>query len=326
VLAQEAPDGPDVFIADAQRYRRELLAHCYRMTGSLHDAEDLVQETYLRAWKAYDRFEGKSSVRTWLHRIATNTCLTALEARKRRPLPTGLGAPDSDPTAELESRPEVPWLEPLPDHDDSADPSNVVGTRESVRLAFIAALQHLSPRQRAVLVLRDVLQWKAAEVADAVGASTAAVNSLLQRARAQLDSVGPSVDDVVAAPDSPEARQLLARYIAAFEDYDIDTLETMFTADAIWEMPPFTGWYRGPRTIGTLIHHNCPAEKAGDMRLLPVSANGQPGAAMYMRNPQTGRHEPFQLHVLDVVPAGISHVVAFLDTTVFPKFGLPEQL
>ncbi|MFN8228557.1 MAG: sigma-70 family RNA polymerase sigma factor [Mycobacterium sp.] len=326
VLAQEAPDGPDVFIADAQRYRRELLAHCYRMTGSLHDAEDLVQETYLRAWKAYDRFEGKSSVRTWLHRIATNTCLTALEARKRRPLPTGLGAPDSDPTAELESRPEVPWLEPLPDHDDSADPSNVVGTRESVRLAFIAALQHLSPRQRAVLVLRDVLQWKAAEVADAVGASTAAVNSLLQRARAQLDSVGPSVDDVVAAPDSPEARQLLARYIAAFEDYDIDTLETMFTADAIWEMPPFTRWYRGPRTIGTLIHHNCPAEKAGDMRLLPVSANGQPGAAMYMRNPQTGRHEPFQLHVLDVVPAGISHVVAFLDTTVFPKFGLPEQL
>ncbi len=326
MLAQEAPDGPDVFIADAQRYRRELLAHCYRMTGSLHDAEDLVQETYLRAWKAYDRFEGKSSVRTWLHRIATNTCLTALEARKRRPLPTGLGAPDSDPTAELESRPEVPWLEPLPDHDDSADPSNVVGTRESVRLAFIAALQHLSPRQRAVLVLRDVLQWKAAEVADAVGASTAAVNSLLQRARAQLDSVGPSVDDVVAAPDSPEARQLLARYIAAFEDYDIDTLETMFTADAIWEMPPFTGWYRGPRTIGTLIHHNCPAEKAGDMRLLPVTANGQPGAAMYMRNPQTDRHLPFQLHVLDIVPAGISHVVAFLDTSVFPKFGLPEQL
>ena len=326
MLAQEAPDGPDVFIADAQRYRRELLAHCYRMTGSLHDAEDLVQETYLRAWKAYDRFEGKSSVRTWLHRIATNTCLTALEGRKRRPLPTGLGAPDSDPTAELESRPEVPWLEPLPDHDDSADPSNVVGTRESVRLAFIAALQHLSPRQRAVLVLRDVLQWKAAEVADAVGASTAAVNSLLQRARAQLDSVGPSVDDVVAAPDSPEARQLLARYIAAFEDYDIDTLETMFTADAIWEMPPFTGWYRGPRTIGTLIHHNCPAEKAGDMRLLPVTANGQPGAAMYMRNPQTARHEPFQLHVLDIVPAGISHVVAFLDTSVFPKFGLPQQL
>ena len=326
VLAEQLPDGPDDFLADAQRYRRELLAHCYRMTGSLYDAEDLVQETYLRAWKAYDRFEGKSSVRTWLHRIATNTCLTALEARQRRPLPTGLGAPDSDPTAELEARPEVPWLEPLPDGDDSTDPSTVVGTRESVRLAFIAALQHLSPRQRAVLVLRDVLQWRAAEVAEAVGSSTAAVNSLLQRARAQLDTVGPSADDVVAAPDSPEARDLLARYIAAFEDYDIDTLETMFTADAIWEMPPFTGWYRGPRTIGTLIHQNCPADKAGDMRLLPVTANGQPGAAMYMRDPQTGHHVPFQLHVLDITPAGISHVVAFLDTSVFPKFGLPQQL
>ncbi len=326
VLAQEAPDGPDVFIADAQRYRRELLAHCYRMTGSLHDAEDLVQETYLRAWKAYDRFEGKSSVRTWLHRIATNTCLTALEARKRRPLPTGLGAPDSDPTAELESRPEVPWLEPLPDHDDSADPSNVVGTRESVRLAFIAALQHLSPRQRAVLVLRDVLQWKAAEVADAVGASTAAVNSLLQRARAQLDSVGPSVDDVVAAPDSPEARQLLARYIAAFEDYDIDTLETMFTADAIWEMPPFDSWYVGPAAIGALSRDKCPAERAGDMRFVSTTANGQTAAGMYLRNPQTGAHEAFQLHVLDITEAGITHVVAFLDTRLFEKFGLPAVL
>ncbi|MFN8101140.1 MAG: sigma-70 family RNA polymerase sigma factor [Mycobacterium sp.] len=324
LLAEGESDGPDVFLADAQRYRRELLAHCYRMTGSLHDAEDLVQETYLRAWKAYDRFEGKSSVRTWLHRIATNTCLTALEGRQRRPLPVGLGAPDSDPTAELETRAEVPWLEPLPD--EESDPAGIVGSRESVRLAFIAALQHLSPRQRAVLVLRDVLQWKAAEVADAVGASTAAVNSLLQRARAQLDSVGPSRDDVLTAPDSPEARQLLARYVAAFEDYDIDTLVTMFTADAVWEMPPFTGWYRGPQTIGTLIHHNCPAEKAGDMRLLPLTANGQPGAAMYMRNPQTGAHEPFQLHVLDVTPAGISHVVAFLDTSVFPKFGLPERI
>lgn len=322
--ARGLDDDPDAFLADAQRYRRELLAHCYRMTGSLHDAEDLVQETYLRAWKAYPRFEGKSSVRTWLHRIATNACLTALAGRQRRPLPTGLGGPDSDPTAELEARADVPWLEPLPD--DAADPSNIVGSRESVRLAFIAALQHLSPRQRAVLVLRDVLQWKAAEVADAIGASTAAVNSLLQRARAQLESADPSEDDTVGAPDSPGARALLGRYVAAFEDYDIDTLVTMFTQEAVWEMPPFTGWYRGGPAIGTLIHHNCPAEKAGDMRLLPLSANGQPAAAMYMRNPRTGVHEPFQLHVLDIGPDGISHVVAFLDTSVFPKFGLPERL
>ncbi|MBX9640757.1 MAG: RNA polymerase subunit sigma-70, partial [Mycobacteriaceae bacterium] len=190
------------FSAHAEPYRRELLAHCYRMTGSLHDAEDLVQETLLRAWKSYDRFEGKSSVRTWLHRIATNTCLTALEGRGRRPLPTGLGNARSDPTAELIERAEVPWLEPLPDAQDPADPAVITESRESVRLAFIAALQHLSPRQRAVLLLRDVLQWKAAEVAEAIGTTTVAVNSLLQRARAQLDAVAPSADDRLATPDS----------------------------------------------------------------------------------------------------------------------------
>jgi RNA polymerase sigma-70 factor, ECF subfamily len=324
VLAERGDD-PDEFLADAQRYRRELLAHCYRMTGSLHDAEDLVQETYLRAWKSYRGFEGKSSVRTWLHRIATNTCLTALEGRARRPLPTGLGAPASGPTDELEMG-EVPWLEPLPDEGDPADPLTIVGSRESVRLAFVAALQHLSPRQRAVLVLREVLQWKAAEVAEAIGATTAAVNSLLQRARAQLDAVGPSEDDALTAPDSPEARATLARYIAAFENYDIDTLVTLFTEEAIWEMPPFTGWYRGRQTIRDLIHHNCPAEKAGDMRLLPLTANGQPAAAMYMRNPATDVHEAFQFHVLDHPPGGVSRVVAFGDTSLFEKFGLPQQL
>lgn len=294
------------------------------MTGSLHDAEDLVQETYLRAWKAYDRFEGASTARTWLYRIATNTCLTALEGRRRRPLPTGLGAPDSEPTAALETRTDVPWLEPLPG--GGGDPLEVVGDRESVRLAFIAALQYLPPRQRAVLVLREVLQFSAAEVAAAVGVTTATVNSLLQRARAQLDRVGAGRDELPAAPDSPRARELLARYVAAFEDYDIDALVTMFTEDAVWEMPPFTGWYRGAATIGSLIRHNCPAEKAGDMRLLPVAANGQTGAAMYMRDRRSGAHEPFQLHVIDATPAGITHVVAFLDTSLFPKFGLPERL
>src|ERR1700758_3635550 len=219
VLAEDFAGNDDAnFSAAAEPYRRELLAHCYRMTGSLHDAEDLVQETFLRAWRAYDRFEGKSSVRTWLHRIATNTCLTALEGRQRRPLPTGLGAPSSDPAGELIESAEVPWLEPLP------DPSVIVGSRESVRLAFVAALQHLSPRQRAVLLLREVLQWRAAEVADAIGASTAAVNSLLQRARSQLEAAGPSPEDPLAAPDSPDAQDRLTRYIAAFEAYDIDRL------------------------------------------------------------------------------------------------------
>lgn len=325
VLARGIDDqsAEDAFLADAERYRRELLAHCYRMTGSLQDAEDLVQDTYLRAWKAYHGFKGNSSVRTWLYRIATNTCLTSLEGRKRRPLPTGLGAPSSDPTDDLVERAEVPWLQPLPDA--ASDPSEIVGSRESVRLAFVAALQHLSPRQRAVLVMRDVLQWKAAEVADAIGTSTAAVNSLLQRARAQLDAVGPSEDDHPAEPESPETQDRLARYIAAFEAYDIDSLVEMFTAEAIWEMPPFDGWYQGGTAIGTLIHQQCPADAPGDMRLIPLSANGQPAAAMYLLDADSGRHLPFQLHVLDIRPDGVSHVVAFLDTTLFAKFGLPHR-
>ena len=329
-LLEQNPQGDPAlggdFSTHAEPYRRELLAHCYRMTGSLHDAEDLVQETYLRAWKSYDRFEGRSSMRTWLHRIATNTCLSALEGRQRRPLPVGLGAPSSDPTAELEQRLEVPWLEPLPPlTDDPADPSVIAGSRESVRLAFVAALQHLSPRQRAVLLLRDVLQWKAAEVAAAIGTTTTAVNSLLQRARTQLDAVGPSSGDRLAAPDSPEAQDLLARYIAAFETYDIDRLVELFTAEAIWEMPPYTGWYRGAPDIVTLIHQQCPAESPGDMRMLPLVANGQPAAAMYMRAGE--RHVPFQLHVLDVHAQGkVSHVVAFLDDALFAKFGLPSSL
>lgn len=314
----------DAFLADAQRYRRELLAHCYRMTGSLHDAEDLVQETYLRAWKSYEGFEGKSSVRTWLYRIATNTCLTALESRQRRPLPSGLGTPSSAGADAITEHPEVPWLEPLPD--ESADPVNIVGDRESVRLAFVAALQHLSPRQRAVLVMREVLQWKAAEVADAIGASTAAVNSLLQRARAQLEAANPKQDGPIVAPESPEAQHMLSRYIAAFEAYDIDSLVELFTAEAIWEMPPFDSWYRGPQAIGDLSRHKCPAEKAGDMRFIRTTANDQPAAALYMRSPETGVHEAFQLHVLAIGSDGISHVVAFMDPSLFEKFGLPASL
>ncbi|AGB20567.1 RNA polymerase sigma-70 factor, TIGR02960 family [Mycobacterium sp. JS623] len=320
VLAHETDDE---FLLKAEPHRRELLAHCYRMTGSLHDAEDLVQETYLRAWKAYGGFKGQSSLRTWLYRIATNTCLTALDSRQRRPLPTGLGQPSSDPVDDIAARDEVPWLEPLPD--DSADPSTIVGSRESVRLAFVAALQHLSPRQRAVLVLREVLQWKAAEVADAIGSSTAAVNSLLQRARAQLDEVGPSEDDQLAEPDSPESKDLLDRYIAAFENYDIDKLVDLFTADAVWEMPPFDGWYQGPENIVLLSKTHCPAERAGDMQFIRTTANGQPAAALYMINRETGVHEPFQMHVLAVSPHGICHVVAF-HMTSFEKFGLPAHL
>jgi RNA polymerase sigma-70 factor (ECF subfamily) len=326
LLTESLEGGASDFSAQAEPYRRELLAHCYRMTGSLHDAEDLVQETYLRAWKAYNRFEGKSSVRTWLHRIATNTCLTALEGRQRRPLPTGLGAPSSDPTAELVERREIAWLEPLPD--TTSDPSEIVGSRESVRLAFIAALQHLSPRQRAVLVLRDVLQWKAAEVAEAIGTSTAAVNSLLQRARTQLESVGPSAEDRLAAPDSADAQDRLARYIAAFEAYDVDRLVDLFTAEAIWEMPPFVGWYQGADNIGRLIDTQCPGGRH-DMKMLETRANGQPAFGLYMRQPD-GTFTPFQLQVLTIDPTveggRVEHVAAFFHEGLFERFGLPSVL
>lgn len=328
VLA-ETFDSKDDFLADAQRYRRELLAHCYRMTGSLHDAEDLVQDTYLRAWKSYDNFEGRSSIRTWLYRIATNTCLTALDGRQRRPLPSGLGAPNSDPTADIAEHPEVTWLQPLPDAADAdpTDPSVIVASRDSVRLAFIAALQHLSARQRAVLVLREVLQWKAAEVGEAIGASTAAVNSLLQRARAQLDETRPSQDDDIAPPESAHAKEMLAKYVDAFESYDMDELVKLFTDDAIYEMPPFDSWYRGPADIVMLSKTHCPAQGAGDMRFASTTANGQPAAALYMLNRETGRHEAFQLHVLSVQSGGVSHVVAFhAGDGLFSKFGLPEVL
>jgi RNA polymerase sigma-70 factor (ECF subfamily) len=315
------------FLPRAEPYRRELLAHCYRMLGSVHDAEDLVQETYLRAWRAYDRFEERSSLRTWLYRIATTACLTALESRNRRPLPSGLGAPSADPEAELAQQPEVPWLEPIPDamvDGGPADPATIVTSRESIRLALIAALQHLPPRQRAVLILREVLKWRAAEVAELLDTTPTAVNSVLQRARAQISLVGPT-EDAVTEPTSPGQRELLKRYVAAFEDYDIDALVELFSAEAVWEMPPFTGWYQTPEAIGRLISTQCPAQGPGDMRLIPTEANGQPAFGLYMRD-GGGAHRAFQLQVVHITAAGVDHVVAFFDTSMFATFGLPDVL
>jgi RNA polymerase sigma-70 factor (ECF subfamily) len=265
-------------------------------------------------------------MRTWLYRIATNACLTALESRSRRPLPTGLGQESSDPYATLVQQPEVPWLEPVPDHmvaDHPDDPAAVVTGRESIRLAFVAALQHLPPRQRAVLVLRDVLAWRAAEVAELLGMTTVAVNSSLQRARAQLEKAALTRDDVVE-PDRPEVRDLLERYVAAFESYDVEAIVSLFSEDAVWEMPPFTGWYQGARTIGNLISNNCPASGPADMRLLPTRANGQPAFGLYMLDHADGVHKAFQLHVLTPTPEGLSHVASFFDTDLFTAFGLPE--
>ncbi|HJQ47799.1 MAG TPA: sigma-70 family RNA polymerase sigma factor [Amycolatopsis sp.] len=322
----ERPAAGEDFLRQADPFRRELLAHCYRMLGSVHDAEDLVQETYLRAWKSYDKFEGRSSLRTWLYRIATRVCLTALESRGKRPLPTGLGQPGSQASDELVEQPEVPWLEPVPDAmvgADRADPAAIVTSRESIRLALMAALQHLPPRQRAVLILRDVLQWRAAEVAQVLNTTTTAVNSILQRARAQLAEVTPTEDEVTE-PTEAEQRELLDRYVTAFERKDIAAMVELFTKDAVWEMPPFVGWYQGPDNIARLIDTQCPAKDPGDMYLVPTWANGQPAFGLYMRDGDVYR--PFNLPVLTLSKDGVKHVSSFFDTSLFAKFGLPESV
>jgi len=316
----------DDFAARLAPLRREILAHCYRMTGSVHDAEDMLQETYLRAWRAMRGFENRSSLRTWMFRIATNTCLTHLEGRRRRPLPTGLGAPAADPRERPREDHATAWLEPMPDRlvwaTAPADPAETTVDRDTVRLAFVAALQHLTAQQRAVLLLRDVLAWSAAEVADALALSVAAVNSTLQRARAHMANVQ---DVTPLEPTDPRRQELLARYVAAFEAYDVAAIVELLAADVVWEMPPFPGWYTGPRAVGELIGTWCPARAAGDMRLVPTAANGLPSFAMYMRDAE-GRHRAFQLQQVAVTAAGVRHVTAWFDEDLFARFGLPTEL
>ncbi|MBD2899371.1 ECF RNA polymerase sigma factor SigG [Actinomadura sp. RB99] len=321
-----ADDGEFARLTDP--YRSELLVHCYRMLGSLDEAEDLVQEVYLRAWRSFDRFEGRASLRTWLHRIATNVCLTGLGARRRRPLPSGLGAPGSDPEGPVgPARTEVEWLQPLPgrwaDAADGGDPAAVVASRAGVRLALIAALQHLPARQRAVLILRDVLGWRAAEVAETLGTSTIAVKSMLQRAREQIERLAPE-EDGVAEPDDPGVRALLDRYAAAFENADAAALADLLTRDATLEMPPFAAWFAGRDHVARFAAAHI-LGAPGDLRLFPVSANGRPAAASYMRSPD-GVHRAHCVQVLTVADGRVAGIVAFLDPGLFPRFGLPAEL
>ena len=311
--------------------RAELLAHCYRMLGSAPDAEDALQEVYLRAWRAFHRFEGRSSARTWMYKIATNTCLNALESRSRRPLPTGLGADPSDPALPVVADEQTPWLGPLPDA-ALGDPADAATRRESVGLAMAAALQHLPPRQRAVLILRDVLVFSAAETADLLDMTVASVNSALARARKTVAAVQarPGIGEGRPADAlDPHEQEVWDEFCAAFERYDVDGVVRVLAADAIWEMPPFPGWYAGAERIGVLMRAQCPAQRAGDLRMLPTSCNGLPAAGMYLREPAPGggdRWLPFQLDVLTIRDGAIAHIGAFFSPEAFRLAGLPDRL
>jgi RNA polymerase sigma-70 factor (ECF subfamily) len=313
------------FTSVTGQFRPELLAHCYRMLGSADEAEDLVQETYLRAWRSYDGFEGRSSVRTWLYRIATNACLTAIERRGRRPLPSGLGAPGDDPAAPGAAAPEVPWLQPLPDvllAADHDDPAAAAASRAGIRLAMVAALQYLSARQRAVLILRDVLDWPAAEVAVMLGTTTTAVNSGLRRARAQLAQALPDEDDV-AEPAEPDRRALLDRFAAAFENADLAALTELLRQDVALEMPPMLTWFAGREDVRRFLASKL-FGAPGRFRLVPTMANGQPAFAAYQREPG-GVYRAHAALVLTVTATGIARIVIFLGPGVLRAFGLPPE-
>jgi RNA polymerase sigma-70 factor, ECF subfamily len=310
------------FVQDAEPFRRELLAHCYRMLGSIQDAEDLVQETYLRAWRSYSGFEGRSSVRTWLYQIATNGCLTELAKRRRRMLPSDLYPPEEDPGAYPEhAGTEVSWLQPAPDAlvtPDSADPAAIVTAREGLRLALVASLQYLPPRQRAILVLRDVLAFPATEVAVMLGTTTVSVKSALQRARARLREVAPAADQI-SPPTEARARALLDQYITAFENADATALERLLLEDATIEAPPLRTWFTGRKACVPFLRNHV-LGSPGNWRMLATSANGQPATAAYTRD-QHGNYQPYGICVLTVTNQGIRQIRSFGDPSLVAWFG-----
>lgn len=309
-------------------HRRELLTHCYRLLGSAHDAEDQVQETLVRAWRAFDRYDPtRASLRTWLYRIATNTCLTALAGRARRPLPSGLGPAFGDPLSPMLRADDVPWLQPLPDalgRADGGDPAEQAVQRSTLRLAFVAALQLLPARQRAMLVLHEVLDWSAAEVAEALGTTPTAVHSGLQRARARLAAAGIDDDTAALDPDDPACRALVDQYVLAFEAADVDALARLLTDAVVLEMPPVRNWYVGRADYAAFIAWAF-ARRGTGWRTWPIAANGQPGLVAYSPT-DDGAYELHSVQLLTVTATGISANVTFVDPEALAPFDLPATI
>ncbi len=312
-----------------ESHRRELTGYCYRMLGSGFEAEDAVQETMVRAWRNIDAFEGRSSLRSWLYRIATNVCLDMRRGPQRRARPMDLGPSQHADTAVLAELPEHRWLQPVPDArvlPTEGDPAELAAARESIRLAFVAALQHLPARQRAVLILREVLRWQASEVADLLDTTVASVNSALQRARATLAAGDLAAGDLAApatAPMDSAQEALLARYVDAFERYDIASLVALLHEDATMSMPPFDLWLQGPEEMGRWFLGQGIGCKGS--RLVATSANGCPAFGSY-RQVAPGRHEPFALQVIELRDGRISGHHNFLFPELFAAFGLPAHL
>ena len=315
--------GSGALEAQLEQYRRELTAYCYRMLASPFEAEDAVQETFLRAWRAFDRFEGRSALRSWLYRIATNVCLDMLGSRERRARPMDLGPSGEPVAANLNTLPEATWIQPIPDAlvSEEGDPAQVAEARETIRLAFVAALQHLPPRQRAVLILSEVLRWKASEVAELLETSVASVNSALQRARATLEANDLAATTTTASVDEADA-ELLARYVDAFQRYDIDALTSLIHEDATQSMPPFDLWLTGREDI--FRWWVGPGIGCRGSRVVPaIAANGAPAFGQYKPREDGDGYEPWALQVLEVADGKIVEFTFFLDTeTVITLFGL----
>jgi RNA polymerase sigma-70 factor (ECF subfamily) len=323
-----AKPAADELEGQLEQHRAELTAYCYRMLGSPFEAEDAVQETLIRAWRSYDRFEGRAALRSWLYSIATNVCLDMLNGRERRARPMDLGPAREPIEANLNTLPEVTWIEPVPDGlvvAADGDPAEVAVARETIRLAFVAALQHLPPRQRAVLILCEVLRWKASEVAELLDTSVASVNSALQRARTTLEASGVTATGTPSPLDEAD-QALLQRYVEAFEAYDMDALTSLIREDAKQSMPPFDLWLSGRDDIFEWWYG--PGIGCKGSRVIPtVTANGSPAFGQYKPSDTGEGYEPWALQVLEIKDGEIVELTFFLATeTLFPLFGLPARL